>query len=142
MAQIRIEPAEENLTNLVTLQQYVSPDSVITGKFLITGDQWVLEGDILKWDNWLNFLGLHTRYRLTRLRGRYVQTRDEISKQQTIYSLVNAENQPMWRYLYEYGQKMPFVNTVYGSAAFQFASEHKTFLIFVSNSGFVAKEKE
>ncbi len=100
----------------------------------------MLEGDILKWDSFLNFLGLHTRYRLTRLRGRYLKTDEEIHKQATVYSLVPDENHPLWQYLYKFGQKLPLVNSVYGNAVFQTADMEKHFHIFVSTSGFLARE--
>ncbi|MBN1541475.1 hypothetical protein JW992_04975, partial [candidate division KSB1 bacterium] len=35
------------------------------------GNQWAIGGDILKWHSAVNFLGLHTHYRLTRVEGRY-----------------------------------------------------------------------
>jgi len=108
---------------------------------LIKGDQWMVEGDILKWDNWFNFLGLHTRYRLTRIKGRYIQVEDEIQQKGTIYSLVKEENHPFWRYLYKYGYRLPLVSTVYGNAVFQTAGKDEHFLIYVSTSGFVVRKK-
>jgi hypothetical protein len=108
----------------------------------IQGDQWMIEGDILKWDNWLNFLGLHTRYRLTRLRGRYLTAQAEVSQPQTIYSLVEDENDVFWRYLYRYGPRFPFVSTVYGNAAYQGSEVNRYYLVFVGTSGFVVREKE
>ena len=108
----------------------------------IQGDQWMIEGDILKWDNWLNFLGLHTRYRLTRLRGRYLSAQAEMNQPQTIYSLVEDENAFFWRYLYRYGPRFPFVSTVYGNAAYQGSEDKRHYLIYVGTSGFVVREKE
>ena len=100
----------------------------------------MLEGDILKWDDWLNFMGLHTRYRLTRIRGRYLRTTDEMKEQPTIYPLVENENHPLWRYLYDYGPELPMVSTVYGNAVFQTSGKEKRFKIFVGLSGFVVRE--
>lgn len=141
VAEIITQPAGEPDTNLVTFVQFLPDDSQATHQLLIKGDQWMLEGDILKWKNWLNFLGLHTRYRLTRLRGRYIQTEDEKHKEQTIYPLVEDENHPLWRYLYKYGHRLPFVSTVYGNAVFQSAGKDNHFLIYVSTSGFVVRKK-
>ena len=141
VAEIIMQPSDEPDANLVILIQFLKEASPSSQQFLLRGDQWMLEGDILKWDNWLNFLGLHTRYRLTRLKGRYLHTEDEIKKEKTIYSLVKNENHPFWRYLYKYGYRLPLVSTVYGNAAFQFAGKEKHFLIYVSTSGFVVREK-
>ena len=140
VAEVMVQPVGEDETSRVTLIQYVPADSQITRQFLIKGDQWVLEGDILKWDDWLNFMGLHTRYRLTRIRGRYLRTADEMKEQPTIYSLVENENHPLWRYLYDYGPELPMVSTVYGNAVFQTSGKEKRFKIFVGISGFVVRE--
>ena len=142
VAEIIIRPVDEPETSQITLIQFSEDDSEISRQFLITGDQWMLEGDIIKWDNWLNFLGLHTRYRLTRLRGRYIQTEAEKQKSRTIYPLVENENHPYWRYLYHYGYKFPLISTVYGSAAFQATGKENRFLVFVSTSGFVIRKKD
>lgn len=141
VAEITVKPTGEPNTNLITLAQLLSDDSRVEHKYLIKGDQWMLEGDILKWKPWLNFLGLHTRYRLTRLRGRYIHTEDEKSKEKTIYPLVEDEDHPFWRYLYRYGYRLPFVSTAYGNAAYQTAGEDEHFLILVSTSAFVVRKK-
>jgi hypothetical protein len=113
-----------------------------TRQFLIKGDQWMIEGDILKWDKWLNFLGLHTRYRLTRLRGRYMSTRAEIQGPRTLYPLVPDEAHPLWGFFYRYGRQLPLVSTAYGSAAYQMSDTEKRFLIYVGTSGFTVREAE
>lgn len=141
VAEIITQSTGEPDTNLVTLVQFLPDKSQTTHRLLIKGDQWMLEGDILKWKNWLNFLGLHTRYRLTRLRGRYIQAEDEKLKEQTIYPLVKDEDHPFWRFLYKYGHRLPLVSTAYGNSAFQTASEDNHFLIYVSTSGFVVRKK-
>ncbi len=141
VAEIMTEATQEPDANLVTLFQTLPEESQMGKEFLIKGDQWMLEGDILKWDNWLSFLGLKTRYRLTRLRGRYVRVEDEIQQEGTVYSLVEEEDHPLWRYLYKYGHTLPLVSTVYGNAVFQTARINKHFLIYISPSGFVVREK-
>lgn len=141
IAEISIEPVGENQTSRVTLTHFVSPDSQSVHQFLIRGDQWMLEGDILKWDNWMNFFGWKTRYRLTRIRGRYIHTEDEIKQPPTIYSLVEREDDPLWKFLYGFGPNLPFVDTVYGNAVFQTSDAQKVFLVQVSTSGFTAREQ-
>lgn len=140
VAEIVTHPFEEDKLSQVTLIQFIHPNGISTRNYFLRGDQWMIEGDIIKWDPWLNFLGLHTRYRLTRLRGRYVNTEEEIQAKKTIYSLVEQENHPFWQYLYQYGQRLPFVSTVYGNAAFQASREGARYLIYVGASGFVVRE--
>jgi hypothetical protein len=116
------------ILELVTLE---SPQVALIRRYRLRGQQWTIEGHILKWDDWLNFIGLHTMYKLTRVRG------------PTVYSLVADEEDPRWRWLYEYGAHLPFVQAVYGNTVFTFPSETKTFGIYVTTSGFmIAEEKQ
>lgn len=140
VARIEVMPTIEPQTMRVNFTQLSNQNPSLNEQFLIRGDQWLVEGDILKWDNWLNFLGLQTRYRFTRIRGRYLKTADEIEKEKSVYSLIEDEDRPFWQYLYQYGNKLPFVSTVYGNAIFQYGNKHKRFLIFVTPSGFVVRE--
>lgn len=141
VAEIIIQKADSTQIRQITLVQYIEPDSEIVRTFTLAGDQWMLEGDILKWDNWLNFAGLHTRYRLTRLRSRYIDTREEIEKEPTVHALVEDEAHPLWQYLYQYGHYFPFISTVYGNAVIQTAGKDKHFLVYVGTSGFIVRQK-
>jgi hypothetical protein len=142
VAEIRNESTDRAGISQITLVPLAPSDQGDSQTFLIRGDQWMIEGDILKWDNWLGFLGLRTRYRLTRLRGRYLNTQDEFREPKTIYSLVEDEDHPLWRYLYQYGGELPFVSTVYGNAAFQAARNSERYLLYVGPSGFIVREAE
>ncbi|NIR52867.1 hypothetical protein GWO43_30080, partial [candidate division KSB1 bacterium] len=108
-----------------------------TLKFLLNGDQWALEGDILKWDDFMNFLGIHTMYKLTRIRGRYINYQDEISRKPSVYSLIEKEERPEWRWLYKYGHKLRFVDAVYGNTVFTYPSETNVYEVYVTTSGFI-----
>jgi hypothetical protein len=140
VAEIVAQPLGETGQGRVALLRYASLQSPKERYFLVRGDQWMIEGDILKWEDWLNFVGLHTRYRLTRLRGRFVSTEMEKKHPPTILSLVDRETHPVWGYLYRYGHELPLVNTVYGSAAFQLSDAEKRYLVYVSTAGFVVRE--
>ena len=138
VAEISCETLGGEKTSRITLGQFNPP---MSRQFLIRGDQWMIEGDILKWDEWLNFLGLETRYRLTRLRGRYVSTEEEAREKPTIYPLVKDENHPFWNVLYACGPRLPFVSTVYGGAVFQTAGGPRRYLLYAGPSGFVVREQ-
>lgn len=129
-------------TMVLELRTPQSPTVTQIRRYLLRGHQWTVEGHILKWDDWLNFLGLRTMYKLTRVRGRYLQADDEMSKPATVYSLVPKEDDPGWRWLYRYGPRLPFVQAVYGNTVFTLPSEDKTFYIYVTTSGFMITEKE
>jgi hypothetical protein len=142
VAKIIIEHPDGGEVSSITIIQDDREGETRTRRFDVAGDQWVLEGDILKWRNWLNFLGLHTRYRLTRLRSRYIEASDEMTKPSSVYPLVENEDHPLWRYLYKYGPRLPMVSTVYGNAVFQASGEDAVFRIYVGTSGFIARKAE
>lgn len=124
------------------LVTFESPPVGYLSQYRLAGYQWAIEGHILKWDEWLNFFGLHTMYKLSRVRGRYLRAEDEASKPATAYSLAANEEDPRWRWLYEYGAHLPFVTAVYGNTVFTFPSESKTFRIYITTSGFMIEEGE
>jgi hypothetical protein len=117
-----------------------TPTTEQVRRYLLRGQQWSIEGHILTWDPWLNFLGLKTMYKLTRVRGRYLRADEEMNKPATVYSLVPREDDPRWRWLYLYGPRLPFVQAVYGNTVFTFPAEGKTFAIYVTQSGFMIVE--
>jgi hypothetical protein len=142
VAKVSITPYPQGQKNLVTLELFGPKDEPEIRRFEVSGDQWMLEGDILKWGKWVNFLGVPTRYRLTRLRGRYIRVSDELTKPTEIYSLVEIEDHPVWGYLYRRGASLPFVSTVYGNAVFQSTEEPTTFLVYTTTSGFITRRIE
>jgi len=134
-------PDTSEMSSITIIQDEQKGESRIR-QFDVAGDQWVLEGDILKWRSWLNFLGLHTRYRLTRLRSRYLEASDEMTKPSSVHPLVENEDHPLWKYLYKYGPRLPMVSTVYGNAVFQASGEDAIYRIYVGTSGFIARKAE
>ena len=136
VAAIGVEPTADPNTVKVTLTEFDPP---LKRQYVIRGDQWMVEGDILKWENWLQLWGLDNRYRLTRLRGRYAQVEAELRETPTIYKLVERESDPLWALLYEYAHRLPFVSTAHGSAVFQSAGKNRRFLIAIGASGFVVR---
>ena len=143
VAEVRCRPIEDGTrAMLFEMTPIVNNKKQEPVGFILTGDQWALEGDILKWDNWLNFAGLHTMYKLTRVRGRYVNSFDEVNQQPSVYSLVEKEEDPRWRWLYKYGYRLRFVDAVYGNTVFNYPSEDNMFQVFVTTSGFSIQIKE
>lgn len=124
------------------LVTFESPPFGYLSQYSLGGQQWAIEGHILKWDEWLNFFGLHTMYKLSRVRGRYLRAEDERSKPAMVYSLAMDEEDTRWHWLYEYGARLPFVSAVYGNTVFTFPSETKIFRIYVTTSGFMIEEGE
>ena len=142
VAVVIVKPAGNQKAKLTLVQSEGKDSTLVKKEFNISGDQWIIEGDILKWKPYLNFLGLHSRYRLTRIEGRYLRIRDEKSKKRSLYALNEESQGNIWALLYRVAYKLPLVNTVYGSAAYQFSDRENIFLVYVTDSGFLIRRKK
>lgn len=107
-------------------------------KFAMTGDQWSVGGDFLKWDNWLIGLGLRHRHKPTRLSSRYWTASDERAKPRTAYDL-NGGTSPPWRWVYRHGIRLPFVDAVYGTSAYMPARPGERWGVYVGQAGYLLR---
>lgn len=137
---VRCEPAPPGLSYPFLMQ--VTP--VHNGqpgrpeKFPMTGEQWAIGGEILKWSPWLNFLGLKSRYKLTRLSSRYWTAADEMSKPRAVYDLEGGTPAP-WRWLHRFGCRLPLVDAVYGSTVYTPVRLNREWKVVVNHSGFLVR---
>ena len=121
----------------VELILYDDKGNVASDKtYLMQGDEWMLQGDIVKFPTWANILGLHTGYKLTRFEGRY----DNINMERTaphfaielnggddgFFQAVNTH--PTW-----YGW---LAEAYYGNAVFQGAG---TYNVFATQDALIAE---
>lgn len=143
IAEIRCVSLEDGSDTMVLdINKIEGGQKLSSQEFILNGDQWALEGDVLKWDDWLNFVGLHTMFKLTRVRGRFVNYEDEISQKPSVFSLVKSESNPKWRWLYKYGYKLRFVSAVYGNTVYTYPAKGKVYEVYVTTSGFIARVRE
>ncbi len=75
-----IKVAQVRATTLVNVPHEMSVELILyddngniasDNTYLVMGDEWMVQGDIVKFPTWANILGLHTGYKLTRFEGRY-----------------------------------------------------------------------
>ncbi|MCK4595562.1 hypothetical protein KAT73_02180 [candidate division WOR-3 bacterium] len=102
--------------------------------FDLSGDQWMVEGDILRWSLLLRWLGAGHYYRITRFTGRWEETKE--NTEYTVYQIHPDEK--LWEYLLRYADKIPFVDAAYGIAAFQYPS-NDTFYLYINDTGFILR---
>ena len=138
VAIIKCVPGEEDKSLILDYTEVVNTKRKLTKQYTLKGDQWMVDGDILKWDNWVNFLGIHTCYKTTRVSSRYLDVKDETSQPRTAYEL-NGGTDLLWKTLYRDGQGLPFVEAAYGSATYQFPGENIVFGVYVTTSGYMTK---
>ena len=138
VAIVKCVPAEEEKSLVLEYTEVVNSKRTPPKQYILKGDQWMIDGDILKWDSWVNFLGIHTCYKTTRISSRYIDVKDEMSQPRIAYEL-NGGTDFLWKMLYRDGQGFPFVEAAYGSATYQFPDEDAVFGVYVTTSGYMTK---
>lgn len=105
--------------------------------YLVQGDEWMLQGDIIKFPTLLNILGLHSGYKLTRLEGRFDDPNLESTSKHTVIEL-NGGDDNFFKTVQEQAWVSPVVEAAYGNAVF-LAADGKTYNAYVSQTGLYAK---
>jgi len=145
VARIHIQPTEAKNSFLIQIQDLGQPVGTnapaASKEFIVKGERWTLEGNIIRFHSALSFLGFRPVYQLTRVQGGYFSIDDERSRERTVYSLVGHADESWWRWMYKHGDSIPLVELVYGSAITQNAERGGRYLVSVLPSGF-ALEKE
>ena len=108
--------------------------------YVINGDEWMLQGDVIKFPTWLNIVGLHSGYKLTRLEGRYDDPNLESSSKHVVVTL-NGGDDNFFKTVQQQAWTSPVVQAAYGSSTF-LMPDGKTYDVFVSQTGlYAAPEK-
>jgi len=102
--------------------------------FPLDGDQWMIQGYILRWKPFMRFLGAKPYYRVTRFSGRW-----ESPDSTTITNYQLVKEPGYWGALLRYGQKLPLIDAVQGIAAFQYPDSN-AYAVYITDAGFVLKK--
>lgn len=106
--------------------------------FGIKGNQWRIEGVIIKWKGFVNILGMHTWHKPVRLSGRYSDVKLDKIFGITEYGLNEGEDN-FWKIAYRISKFLPLVEAVYGNGVFMPCKEKVTYRIYVTTSGYMVK---
>ncbi|WP_052888808.1 hypothetical protein [Thermogemmatispora carboxidivorans] len=140
VAQVRAHPvANMPHTMNVELILYGQDGSQLSDNFyIVAGDEWMLQGDIIKYPSWLNVLGLHSGYKLTRLEGRFDDPNLEANAKHTVVVLNGGDDNFFQTMRTQRGGWLSnFVEASYGNAVFNPADG--SYDVFVSQTGLWAK---
>jgi len=108
-----------------------------TNQFDLDGDQWAIEGNVLKWSDWLSLFGLRAHYKLTRVRGRYLDAQQEQEGKSSVFALSDETSDKMWSWLFRRGETLPLVQAVYGNSVYTYPDANKIFNLYVTTGGFM-----
>ncbi|MBU1355584.1 MAG: hypothetical protein KJ620_03380 [Candidatus Edwardsbacteria bacterium] len=104
--------------------------------FELNGDQWMIEGYIVRWNPLLRWLGAGAYYKIDRFSGRYES--DTCSLRPGRYS-IDDSHRGLWRYLLKHGNKLRVIDAAYGIAAFQYPGS-EPYGLYINDSGFIIKK--
>jgi len=104
--------------------------------YLVLGNEWMVQGDIIKFPDWLNVVGLHTGYKLTRMEGRFDDPNLEANHKHTVVTL-NGGDDGFFQRTFGNSWYSGFVQAQYGNAVFQ-AADGNSYNVFVSQTGLYA----
>ncbi len=140
--------ARVHATPIANLQHQMSVDLTLFDKngnktseqtYALCGDEWELQGDIVKFADWTAFLGFHTGYKLTRLQGRY----DDINLQNNppahnCAQELNGGDDNFFKTLQNQGGWLHWaVESSYGNAVI-LPADGNTYSVYVSQTGLFA----
>ena len=138
----REQPAMEAQFTRVAQQQFdvaLTYPSGVTERYALHGDDWQIDARVLKWHGAAGVLGFDTAYRLERIGGRYADIDRERDATRTVYALHPPQQVDVWTLLQRYHNYLPWVDTLYGSAAFMPMADGARYEVKVSQSGLVAR---
>lgn len=118
---------------------YFSPANEAAQLLEMHGDEWQVDARILKWHGIANMLGMDTVYRLERISGRYRSVKQEREARRSVHSLADSKGLDLWAWSREHQRRVPWVDAVYGSAAYMPMANKAQFKITVSHSGLIIR---
>jgi len=141
-----IKVAQVHASTVINQQHMMSVELILydgSGKqtsdntYFVQGDRWMLQGNIIKFPTWLNILGVHSGYKLTRLEGQYDDPNDESTMKHTVITL-NGGDDNFFKTVYKQAWSSPFVDAAYGNAVI-IPADGQTYNVLVSQTGLYAK---
>lgn len=107
--------------------------------FVLAGDEWQLDARVLKWKGWANLFGLDAQYRLERVSGRYRDITQERTAERTVYPLAENPGLDLWQITLDKPGRLPFVDAIYGNAAYMPMSDGARYEISITQTGLIAR---
>ena len=133
-AEVRIESLGPQFYRI-----YYIPKGQAAQLFEVRGDEWQVDARILKWHGLATMVGLKTVYRMERISGRYRDLHQERNAQHTVHALSNPRGLDLWKWSRENQRRIPWVDAIYGNAAYMPLVNLAQFKVTVSSSGLVIR---
>lgn len=107
--------------------------------FELQGDEWQLDVRMVKWTDWLTFLGEAPLYQLDRISGRYVSAVDARSHLPVIQDLSENPGLDVWAFARKAGEWLPGIDAAYGSSVYLPMGDRLAYEVSISRTGLLAR---
>ncbi len=107
--------------------------------YTLAGDELYVDAHILKWQPWVNVLGLDTVYELDRVAGRYHDLAQEQRQPRTVFSIAPERRVDLFNLRQRYALLSPLLDAEYGSATFAAADSPAQYEVRVSTTGLLIR---
>ena len=104
----------------------------------LNGNQWMISGGIVKWHPWLTMLGLKNYHKPMKLSG-HVSRPGVLKETAMIEAPIAPGIDWFWEALYRADPYLPFVEAVYGTAAYAYVEPGVTQYVYITPSGYLIK---
>jgi hypothetical protein len=110
-----------------------------SSRYLLRGDEWQMDVRMIKWTDWLTFLGEDPLFRFDRLSGRYSDVGDALQKPPTMHALGDDSGLDLWAFARDSGDWLPGIDAVYGSSVFLPMQDGLSYEVTMSVTGLLAR---
>jgi hypothetical protein len=108
--------------------------------FELRGDEWQLDVRMIKWTNWLTFLGKDPLYRLDRISGRYVEAEMARRNPPDIEDLAEQHSVDVWDFARRSGDWLPGVDAAYGTSVYLPMDDGVAYEVLMTRTGLIARK--
>lgn len=109
-------------------------------QYLMQGDEWQLDAQMLLWRGFASLFGLEPQYRLHRLSGRYTEIKDEQEKARSVHALSEKADVDLWLLANQNQWLIAWLlDASYGSAVYLPMTDKARYQISISRTGLIAR---
>lgn len=119
----------------------LTPVDDVPQQFELRGDEWQLDVRMIKWNNWLTFLGEAPLYRLDRVSGRFISIDEARNERPQLVDLRQKKGIDVWSFARDAGDWLPGIDAAYGSSVYLPMRDGQSYDVWISNTGLLARKR-
>lgn len=108
-------------------------------RVVLEGDEWQMDVRMIKWTDWLTFLGEDPLFRLDRISGRYSEIDDARAMSPTMHALTDEPTIDFWSFARASGAWLPGIDAAYGTSVFLPMRDGQRYIVTMSRTGLIGR---